>query len=310
MMLNRIGYVLLEIPSNLVLKRLRPSHWLGFITICWGILASCMAANSSAASILIIRFLLGAAEAGFVPEVLYFLTYWYRPTEIAIRMAIFFSAITLAGALGGILAFAIGHMEGVGDLAAWRWLFLLEGIPTPRTKSNITAVVAVFLNYRCYLHSLIGICSVIPSYSTQFLLSTVIKELGFDNLTAQLLTVPPYVCGAIFMIAVAYHSDRVNERGIHLSLVAWLGALGFLLVTIITHRVAKYLMLFLVVSGANGFVALNTAWLSGNVPDKTQRAVAMAFVISVDNIVLVLSQAFNPPDSTLVEQAIFLPGSF
>ncbi|KAJ1990191.1 hypothetical protein H4R33_001799 [Dimargaris cristalligena] len=374
-----ISYVLLEIPSNLMLKRMRPSHWLGFITICWGILASCMAANSSAASILIIRFLLGAAEAGFVPGVLYFLTYWYRPTEIAIRMAIFLSAITLAGALGGILAFAIGHMEGVGGLAAWRWLFLLEGIPTlimgvclalflpdgptqvkwlspseqafwhariedcetdeekendiidvhqlspppvepttalapdhyyytssdpPAAKnaanarpspptsdiaaaprlSNWAAIVAVFLNYRCHLHALIHICTVIPSYSVQFLLSTVIKELGFDSLSAQLLTVPAHFCGAVFMISMAYHSDRVKERGFHITFAAGLGALGFLLVTFVSGRIAKYLMLLIVGMGVNGFLALNTAWVSGNVVEKTQRGVAMAFVVSFGNI--------------------------
>ncbi|KAJ1969630.1 hypothetical protein IWQ62_000498 [Dispira parvispora] len=125
-----IGYILFDIPSNLILKRWRPARWLGIIIICWGILCTCMAANSNKGSLLSLRFLLGAVEAGFFPGVVYFLTLWYDRSELGTRISIFYSASSIAGAFGGLLAYGIDHMDGAGNLASWRWLFILEGLPS------------------------------------------------------------------------------------------------------------------------------------------------------------------------------------
>ncbi|KAJ1908687.1 hypothetical protein IWQ60_011583 [Tieghemiomyces parasiticus] len=125
-----LGYVLLEVPSNLMIKRVRPSLWLAIIIATWGTLSMCMAANSGVASLLTIRILLGMAEAGFFPGVVFFFTFWYNNVEIATRVAIFYSAASIAGAVGGLLAYGIGHIDGHSGLSAWQWLFIIEGIPT------------------------------------------------------------------------------------------------------------------------------------------------------------------------------------
>jgi MFS family permease len=77
-----------------------------------------------------LRFLLGVAESGLTPGLIFFLTFWYRASERSLRLAFSFASISLAGALGGLIAYAIGHMNGVGGLSAWRWLFILEGTPS------------------------------------------------------------------------------------------------------------------------------------------------------------------------------------
>ncbi|KAJ1910730.1 hypothetical protein IWQ60_010499 [Tieghemiomyces parasiticus] len=125
-----IGYVLFEVPSNMMLKRSLPSRWLALIIVIWGSLCACMAANTGTTSLLIIRFLLGAAEAGFFPGVVYYLTLWYNRSEMCTRLASFYFASSLAGVTGGLLAYAMHGLNGLGGLTAWRWLFLLEGIPT------------------------------------------------------------------------------------------------------------------------------------------------------------------------------------
>jgi MFS family permease len=78
----------------------------------------------------VLRLLLGVAESGLSPGLVFFLTFWYRACERSFRIALYIASGTLAGAFGGLIAYAIGHMNGVGGLSAWRWLFILEGVPS------------------------------------------------------------------------------------------------------------------------------------------------------------------------------------
>ncbi|CAF3382980.1 unnamed protein product [Rotaria socialis] len=123
-------YVVLEIPSNLILKRLRPSRWIPMIMVGWGIVMTLMGLVNSYASLLICRLFLGAAESGLFPGVNFYLSSWYKRRELSWRISIFFSAAALAGAFGGVLAYGITKMGGVGGQEGWRWIFYLEGIAT------------------------------------------------------------------------------------------------------------------------------------------------------------------------------------
>jgi MFS family permease len=125
-----IAYAIFEVPSNYVLKKLRPSRWISILMLSWGGLTMCLGATNSFASVTAVRFLLGVSEAGLFPGLVYYLTFWYRVDERSIRVAFILASATLAGAFGGALAYAIGHMEGVSGLSAWRWLFILEGFPS------------------------------------------------------------------------------------------------------------------------------------------------------------------------------------
>jgi MFS family permease len=120
-------YAAFEVPSNLMLKKVRPSIWLPAIMVAWGIVMTLMGIVHNYAGLLSARIFLGVTEAGLFPGVAYYLTNWYKREEIQLRQAMFFSAASVAGAFSGLLAFAIGKMEGVGGLHGWQWIFILEG---------------------------------------------------------------------------------------------------------------------------------------------------------------------------------------
>ncbi|KAI1652879.1 MFS general substrate transporter [Daldinia decipiens] len=135
-------YATFEVPSNLLLKKLRPSRWLPLIMVAWGIVMALMGIVRSYHGLLIARLFLGVTEAGLYPGCAYYLTMWYCRHEIQFRQALFFSAGSIAGAFSGLLAFAIAKMDGVGNLEGWRWIFILEGIAT-----IIVAIIAFFVLY-------------------------------------------------------------------------------------------------------------------------------------------------------------------
>ena len=125
-----IGYALFEVPSNLLLVRVGARKWVARIMITWGILASALMFVRTPTQFYVIRFLLGVAEAGFFPAILYYLSQWYPASMRARSSAWFMIAIPLSGAIGGPLGGLLLGLNGRGGLAGWQWLFLLEGLPS------------------------------------------------------------------------------------------------------------------------------------------------------------------------------------
>ncbi|KZV94601.1 MFS general substrate transporter [Exidia glandulosa HHB12029] len=125
-----IPYALGEVPSNILLKRLRPSIWLSILMIVWSIAMTAQGLIHNYAGLLSMRIVLGLAEAGLFPGVTYLLSCWYKRAEFGLRLAIFFSCATLSGAFGGLLAFALAKMDGIGKHSGWAWIFIIEGIAT------------------------------------------------------------------------------------------------------------------------------------------------------------------------------------
>ncbi|KAF2798229.1 high-affinity nicotinic acid transporter-like protein [Melanomma pulvis-pyrius CBS 109.77] len=125
-----VTYILSELPSNLVLKKLRPSRWIAFITVSWGIIATLTGLVQNFAGLVVCRLFLGAVEGGLFPGMAIYLTFFYTKRELALRIGYLFVSAALAGACGGLLAFAIGHMQGVSGQNGWRWIMIIEGIPT------------------------------------------------------------------------------------------------------------------------------------------------------------------------------------
>lgn len=125
-----VSYSLAEPLTNVLLKRLRPSVFLPAIMVAWGICMTCMGLVKNYNGLMAARFFLGLAEAGLFPGINYYLSCWYRRDEFGIRAAIFFSAAAVAGSFGGLLAAAIGNMDGIGGKGGWAWIFILEGLAT------------------------------------------------------------------------------------------------------------------------------------------------------------------------------------
>ncbi|KAE8149947.1 major facilitator superfamily domain-containing protein [Aspergillus avenaceus] len=123
-------YCAFELPSNLLLKKMRPSRWLPLLMVAWGIVMTLMGVVQNYAGLLTARIFLGVTEAGLYPGVAYYITLWYPRHRAQFRQALFFSAASVAGAFSGLLAYGIAKMDGVGGYAGWRWIFILEGLLT------------------------------------------------------------------------------------------------------------------------------------------------------------------------------------
>jgi MFS transporter, ACS family, tartrate transporter len=134
-----IGYFLFEVPSNLILARVGARIWIARIAILWGLISISMMFIKTATSFYIVRFLLGAGEAGFFPGIVFYFTYWFPARERARAMAQFSTASMAAGIVGGPLSGVLLSMRGAGGLDGWQWLFLVEGIP-----AVVLGIVAFF----------------------------------------------------------------------------------------------------------------------------------------------------------------------
>ncbi|KAJ7049979.1 MFS general substrate transporter [Mycena amicta] len=157
-----IPYCIFECPANLVLKKFRPSKWLPGITLVWGTVMTLMGLVKTYPQLVGVRILLGVAEAGLFPGVVYYLSLWYPRHMLQLRVGYFFGAASMAGAFSGLLAYGINFMSGIQGLEGWSWIFILEGIATvvvgiiaffvlvdfPVTASFLTAEERSFLVWR------------------------------------------------------------------------------------------------------------------------------------------------------------------
>lgn len=135
-----IPYAVFEVPSNMVLKRMKPSIWLPAIMVAWGTVMTLMGIVHNFQGLLATRIFLGVTEAGLLPGVAFYLTMFYRREELQLRQSLFCSAASVAGAFSGILSWAIAKMDGIGNRPGWAWIFLLEGMATV-----LIAVISIFL---------------------------------------------------------------------------------------------------------------------------------------------------------------------
>jgi MFS family permease len=122
-----VTYVLVEVPSNLVLKKFTPSRWISIITVGWGIISTLTGIVQNFAGLVVCRLLMGLVEGGLFPGLTVYLTLFYTKKEIALRIAYLFVSSALAGACGGLLAYGLGFMDGIASLGGWRWIFIMEG---------------------------------------------------------------------------------------------------------------------------------------------------------------------------------------
>ncbi|KAK0539477.1 hypothetical protein OC834_000032 [Tilletia horrida] len=125
-----IPYILFEIPSNLLVKRIGPGRWIPFLVTAWGLVSTLQGIVSSPAGLYVNRAFLGLAEAGILPALSLYMTFFYKPSELCIRQALYFTGAALSGAFSGLLSTAIGKLAGKANLNGWQWVFILEGIFT------------------------------------------------------------------------------------------------------------------------------------------------------------------------------------
>ncbi|KAJ0425878.1 major facilitator superfamily domain-containing protein [Aspergillus carlsbadensis] len=323
-----IGYVVFEVPCNIILKKTTPRMWLPTLTLIWGIVATLLGVVQNYAGYLTSRTALGIAESGLFPGVVFYLSMWYKRNEQHYRVALFFSAASLAGAFGGILAWGIAHMRGVGGYAGWRWIFILEGLLTvvmaliayfwvynyPATaeflsdkerrfitfrlkhdndatrdeKFTWTAVLDAVKDPKVWLYGLGFHTMSLPLYTLSLFLPTIIKELGYSAAKAQLLTVPPYALGFVTTITVAILSERTRRRAPFIMGSSAFAIIGYIILLAGRKPGVSYTGTFFCCAGIYPAVAIVLSWPANNVSGQTKRAIANAMQISIGNLGAVL----------------------
>ncbi len=261
-----IGYFFFEVPSNILLKRFGARTWIARIMISWGILSAAMMLVRNAWTFYGLRFLLGLAEAGFFPGIIFYLTLWYPSQLRSTRTAWFVSAIAVSGVIGNpISGLIIDALSGKLGLAGWQWLFLAEGIPSilvgvwvyfyldsgiaeakwlsDEEKSLLTRnietedrhkhevrVIDAFRSGKVWVLCAIYFTLMIGLYGISFWLPTIVKAFGVQGyLPVGLITAIPYAVAVVGMILLSRHSDRTGERRMHYVLNVTAGGLGLVL---------------------------------------------------------------------------------
>jgi ACS family tartrate transporter-like MFS transporter len=299
-----IGYALFQVPANLVLVRLGARRWIFCILAMWGLISASTAFVQRPTDFYALRFLLGAAEAGFFPGIIFYLTLWFPQFYRSRFTAIFSSAIPLSGIIGGPVSGAIlTTTDGIAGLHGWQWLFLIEGAPafllafavlallpngppfaswlSRREKDVIVSRLAgeaiaehrnlwrALCDPRVFALAIVGFFGIGPGlYGTTLWLPQMVQAMGFSNLTTGFVVAVPYGTSVIAMILWGRSSDRKSERIWHMALPLLLAAAAFAGASV-THNYlltlgALTLALVGILSIYGPFYSLPSSFLSGS----------------------------------------------
>lgn len=277
-----VGYILFEVPSNLVLEKVGARLWIARIMISWGLLSGLTLFVTHEWQFYTLRFLLGAAEAGFLPGVLYYLSKWFPSWRRSRIIALFMIGLPLSSLIGSpISGWIMAHFNGTSGLAGWQWLFLLEALPTvilgflclvvlpdnigkapwlsDGQKQQLQGILAEdeqqnpggqsfrdgFFDIKVWMLGGIDFSILLSAYAMGFWLPTFIRNAGVtDPQQIGLLVALPSLAGLIGMLAIGASSDKHRERRWHIVVPFLVGAAAMFLSTFVTQNVMLTVLFF------------------------------------------------------------------
>jgi len=283
-----LGYFLLEIPGALIVERWSARRWIARIMISWGLMTLLMAFIHTSRQFYVVRFLVGAAEAGFLPGVIVYLTHWFRYQDRAKAVAFFYAANPLSYVIGSPLAGLLLGLSWLG-LRGWRWLFIIEGIPAvvvgmitiwyltdwPGQAHWLPADEKSWISselqrekeaknrrrsYRVWealrhrdvmLLTVCYFCAMTGSYGIAFWLPTILKRLsGKSDFKVTLLAALPYVAAFVTQQVNGWHSDRTQERRWHAAIPVFVCGLALGLAVVYRSNLTMSVGLFVLAGGS------------------------------------------------------------
>ena len=291
-----ISYFFFEVPSNLMLERFGARRWIARIMITWGILSGLMATVQGEYSFYLVRFLLGIAEAGFFPGIIFYLTLWFPAQYRARIIGYFMAAIPLSSVLGAPLSGLLLGLEGAAGLHGWQWLFIIEAVPavllsivvlfyltdrpsdalwlpansrawlaerlTQEQRQRETAqhftVAQALLNPHVIALGLVYFGAVACNYGIGFFLPQIVKGFGLTNLQTGFVTAIPYIVGTLSIVYWGRHSDRTGERKWHAAFALFVAAASILAASFLADPTLK--MIAFTVSAFGVFGCLPVFW--------------------------------------------------
>jgi D-galactonate transporter len=325
-----VGYFLFEVPSNIMLQRIGARKTILRIMLCWGIVSACTMFVRSPMQFYIVRFLLGAFEAGLLPGILLYLTFWFPKARRAKVIGLFMAATSVGGIITGpVSGWILQNMGGVGGLAGWQWLFVIEGVPSSvvgiftyfylddsvraarwlsdgekRTVAEALArdeagdasatpsVWDAFKDAKVYVFSLAYMMVLCGANVTSLWAPSLIKGMGVtNNVHIGLLSTLPYVAGGLGMIFYGRRSDRLGERRWHFAVAVFVGALCLCLAQTPAVPLA-FSMLFLSLAVGGNVAGLPVFWAAATSHLSPSTAAAgIAIISSIGNLSGILAPA-------------------
>jgi len=333
-----VGYLLLEVPSNLVMARVGARIWISRIMVTWGLVSMAMFFANDKWSLVGLRVLLGAAEAGFFPGVVLYLTYWFPARERAKTIALFMLAVPISVVIGAPLSAPLLALDGTLGLRGWQWLFLIEGIPavllgvlTPfwltdrpehakwlteterqslahelaaerrqRDSQHPGSPFAALKNGRVLALCLVYFMNTMATYGIFLWLPRIIEDVsGHTGLRLALLTAAPLVVALVTMVLVGAHSDRSGERKWHTIACALTGAAGLVVAASFQHHLLGLMLGFTLCQVGQRSVAAVFWSIPPTLLGGTAAAAGIALINSIGN----LGGAFGPAVMGWLRQA-------
>lgn len=332
-----VGYILGQIPSNVLVTRVKPAWYLAGWMMAWAIVSTLTCLVKDYPGMLASRIILGFTEAPFYSGACYLVSLFYTRKETATRLAVFYTGNLLASAFSGLIAAGVfAGLDGTHGLSGWRWLFLIQGVVTvfaaiagffllPNTPSDTPwlnaeerelaerRVTRDTTGKRKGTSSWTGLREAVLDYRTWVFalmgnlhlsangfknyLPTAVETLGFNTTVTLVLTCPPYLLATFASVAVSWSSGYFNERTWHVTLSKAVAIIGFAVATGTYNIGARYFAMFLFVGATYGVNNLNLAWTSATVGETDEKKAA---AIAIVNTFGNLSFVYTPylwPDS-------------
>ncbi len=337
-----LGYILFEVPSNLMLYRVGARRWFARILITWGLASAAMMFVRNETQFYVLRFIIGAAEAGFTPGIFYYLTTWFPAQQRGRVYGVLYQAVALSGILGApISGLILGHFNGLGGLPAWNWVFLLGGIPCVflgflvlfRLQDNFEDVTWLSVDEKDRLRralvarlpdaeavqagslsralrspgflvvALVWFLTQIAAFGMNFWIPHIVRDSGITNrVSIGLITAIPYLCGAVAMLVIGSIADRIGNRRMVFFGCMIMTGIGFFAAGLFEKNTLSVIV-SLALIGAGVLTAYTTFW---SLPPKVVTGAAAAGGIAVINSVGQLGGIVSP---VMVGKIIDVTGS-
>ncbi|KAH8665187.1 major facilitator superfamily domain-containing protein [Tricladium varicosporioides] len=308
--------------GGLMLKVIKPYTWLAVCMIGWGAISTFQALCTDGPSLAGVRFLLGVFEASFAPGCALYSSFWYLKSGLSLRIAAYAGTSALSGVAGGLIAYGFGSASAL-KIAAWKSVFIIEGLPTVlpevgkshwftdeeqkillhrRTRFtqnldneiDLAQMKSAFLDYRLYLFVLIYSGLSLSLAVISIFLLTIVGDLGYKAIYANLMTVPVYATAYGCLLTTAWASDRTRMRGIPIMIGGALSGIGYILLGILTSDKARFASTFLVVTGTYIAFPIVLAWIMSAFAADTKSGVGVGVVIAVTHAVGVAASNIFP----------------
>jgi MFS family permease len=331
-----VSYIVLELPMTMAVRRYGPRLVLPTMAVLWSVVTLFTGFVTDYAGMLAVRLLLGATEAGIFPGLNYYISTLYKRGEISKRICMLFVSIALSGAFGGLLAYAIFKMDGVGGKAAWRWLFILEGVMSlvvgllsyallpnsahtayflteperqiakARLQTSVIeedaagkGIKEAILSPLTWVSGLVQLGANTFLFGFSLFLPTIVNGMGYTNTQVQYLIIPIYLVGATMYFITASLADRFPEQMLYMILLASVPILiGYIILLTEQPPSIKYMATFFLSAGGYIVPGLNITWLCSIDSPRYKRAVAIGLNQTLGNIGGVIAgQIYRDQDS-------------